>query len=411
MGRKSCMFYGIIFCFVLGLCMAGLSFKSDAAETIKVGLLGPLKTPGGEGIRAATEMALEEINKRGGILGRKVEPLFSDDQFKPETGAGGYKKFAIQDKVVAVLGTASSGVALAVMDQMARYKVPFLPTGAASPSITEKVEKEYSKYRYLFRVCHSSLEMAGITTDWIINYLAKEHKFKKAALMIENAVWARPIAEIWQKNLKDAGIEIPVFEYFDVDTKDFMPILSKIISNKAEVICVLSSHVDSATYINQWASMRGPIMVGITGTGSTVWGATGGKVQSMVEMSHPATARLTPKSKPFYATYLERYKVIPEYTSYYTYDAFYILKEAIEREKSTKPEALVEALEKTDYDGVIGRWAFDKASHHSKFGPGYRQMIMTQWQQDPAKDPSYVCVIWPPNLKQCDFIFPPWYKK
>jgi branched-chain amino acid transport system substrate-binding protein len=410
MKRKGKGVIGVLMAMGLILSLGTFLPGAQAAETLKVGLLGPFKTPPGEGIRAGAEMAVEKINGQGGILGKKVEVILSEDQYKPEVGAGGYKKLAIQDKVAAVLGTASSGVALAVMDQMARYKVPFLPTGAAAPSMTEMVEKEYEKYKSMFRVCHSSNETGEITTDWIVNYLVKTHNLKRAAFMIENAVWAKPIAEMWQKNLKAAGVEIPVFEYFDMDTKDFMPILSKVISSKAEVICVLSSHVDAATYINQWADMRGPTIVGITGSSSTVWGATGGKVLSMVEMSHPASARITPKSGPFYTAYLERYKVIPEYTSFYTYDGFFILKEAIERAKSTKPEALVDALEKTDSEGVIGRWVFEKKSHHAKFGPGYRQVIMVQWQKN-SKGDGELYVIWPTNLKQRETIFPPWQKQ
>ena len=390
----------------LFLLLVALTVKGQAEDVIKVGVIGPFKSPPGAGIENGANMAADEINRAGGILGKKIELILSDDMYNPETGATGYKKLALQDKAAVVIGTASSGVALAVLDQMARYKVPFFATGGATPALTAKVEQDYTKYKYFFRICHSSLEMADITTDWIINFLAKEKKLKRVGLMIETAVWTKPIAEKWNKDLLSAGIEVPVFEYFDMDTKDFKPIFNKIVSSKCEAICVLSSHVDAATYINQWASLKGPIIAGITGSSSTVWDATRGKVLSMVEMGHPVSARLTHNNRVFYDNYVKKFGRTPEYTAPYTYDSLYILKNAIEKAKSTDPDAIVAAMEKTDYDGATARWVFDKKSHHSKFGPGFRQMLMTQWQGS-----DRTTVIWPPNLAQKDFIYPPWYNK
>ena len=123
-------------------------------------------------------------------------------------------------------------------------------------------------------------------------------------------------------------------------------------------------------------------------------------------MAYPGWIGLTPKDKAFYENYVEKYKNMPQYTSPYTYDAVYLLKSAIERARSSEPDALVDAMEKTDNEGIMGRWVFDKTSHHSKFGPGYRQFLVIQWQA-----PGKICVIWPEESKTCDFVFPPWYEK
>jgi len=258
---------------------------------------------------------------------------------------------------------------------------------------------------------HLSTEMAGVTSDWIINDLSKKLNIKKAALMIESAVWTRPIAEIWANNIKGAGIEISVFEYFDVDTKDFTPILTKILKSKAEVICMLISHVDAATFINQWHDMKGPIMAGITASTSVIWGASKGKVLSVVELGGRIPGGLTPKSLPLQDAYRKRFERELAYTAPYQYDVMYMIKAAFEKAKSTDPEPFVKAMEEMDYVGAAGRWLYDKKTHHSKFGPGYRQFFMSQWQLSQGKTEGELCVIWPPNLKQCDWIMPPWYKK
>ncbi len=381
---------------VLCLTLAVMPGKSQAEEeNIRIGILGPLETPAGKGIRWAAEMAAEEINAQGGILEKQIKLFFSDSKYKPEIGAYGYAKLVRQDNVIAVIGSASSNVSLEVMEQMQRYKVPFLPTGAASPDITDKVARDYDKYKCLFRVCHSSLEMSAFTTDWLINGFAKTRNLKSTALMIENAVWTRPIAKKWEKSLREAGIEIPVFEYFDEKTRDFTPILSKIINSNAEAICVLSSHVAAAAYVNLWADMKGPIMAGITASSSTIWGSTRGKALSLIDMLYPGIIGLTSGDKQFCEKYVKKYETTPEYTSPYTYDAMYILKTAVEKAKSSESEAIVNTLENTDYNGVMGRWVFDKASHHPKFGPGYRQLMMVQWQLS-----GKLCVIWPERCKK-----------
>jgi branched-chain amino acid transport system substrate-binding protein len=203
-------------------------------------------------------------------------------------------------------------------------------------------------------------------------------------------------------------MELVIEELFDLDTKDFKPILTKIINSGAEFIFDFSSHVDGAIYVKQWADMHGPIMGGLnaSGTSSRFWKDTLEKAVSHVDLIQGGfRLALTPKTIPWFDKYGKEFGVSPDYTSGYTYDAIYIIKEAIERGKSTTPDDLVDALEKTDYTGAAARWVFQK-NHNSRFGPGYRVMGTTQWYPDGERR-----VIWPENLKTGNFISPPWYKK
>ncbi len=401
--------FGKICCLsiVLSILISGVQGQpASAQDTVKIGVLGPLTVPTGQGIRQAAEMAAEEINAKGGILGKPVELLFSDTQLKPDIGAYGYVKFAKEDKVAAVIGCASSEVALAIMEHVARYKVLFLSTGTAGDKLTEQVATSYDKYRYFFRVCHRSGELADFTGNWIVAGLVKPRHIRRAALMIENAVWTRPIAKKWEESLKAAGADIPISEYFYKETKDFMPILSKIAATGAEMICVVSAHVNAADYVRAWADTKGPIITGIAASFSKMWEASEGKALSVSSVSFPGVIALMPEEKPFNENYIKKYKVIPEYASSYTYDAVYLLKAAAEKANSTEPDLLTDALEKSDHNGVAGRWVFDRASHHSRFGPGYRQLMMVQWQNN-----GKLCAVWPEETKTCDYILPPWYQK
>ncbi|MDQ5984753.1 MAG: hypothetical protein CSYNP_00449 [Syntrophus sp. SKADARSKE-3] len=376
-----------------------------AEDTIIIGVLGSFDDHNGKGIRCAAEMAGDAINREGGILGKKVVLKYRDDRYKTVMGIYGYQSLVKEDKAVAVVGTGSSDVALMVMEPMADLKIPFLPTGAASPILADKVAKEYDKYKYMFRVMHNSYELADFTTEYIIKELVENRRIQSIGLLIEYAVWTRPIAEKWEKALKAKGVKIPVFEYFYRTTKDFKPYYQEMITNKAGAVLVASSHVDPVGYISDWAETRGPMLTGILARYAETWNLTHGKSLSATTIIFSGVTGIVDREKSFVKNYRERYNTYPEYTSAYTYDALYILKAAIEKAGTTEPEALVKALEMTDVNGVSGRWVFEK-DHHAKFGTGYRQFMMMQWQEG-----GKMCVTYPEELKTCDkIISPPWTK-
>jgi len=399
-------------CFVWVSILAGLfltlAILPETAKTediIKIGVLAPLDLPAGKGIKNGAAMAAEEINASGGILGKRVELVIADTKLKPIIGAYEYSRLASQEKVAAVLGTFSSEVALAVVEHVPKYKVPFL-AGTATPKIAEKVKENYDSLKYVFKFYLNSYEMSDFSSEWLISELVKKRGFRRFAMMIESAVWVNPIVEKWEKELKAAGADIPVSEYFYKETKDFKPIFAKITEAGCEAICVISAHVNASAYIGEWADAKGPLMVGVTGSFQTAWETTDGKALSLISLFFPGVFGLSPKDKAFCDNYLAKYKTAPEVYSPYPYDALYMLKAAIEIAKSAEADAIVDAMEKIDYEGVMGRWVFDKASHHSKFGPGFRQFIMMQWQPD-----KKACVIYPEDNKTCELIFPPWYEK
>jgi len=382
-----------------------LAGTAQAEDSIKVGIIAPYNTPPGEGLLNAAKMAAANINAAGGIDGKKLELIFANDEYKADVGANAYKKLALSDKVVAVLGTASSGVSMAIIDQVARYKVPMISTGAASLQLSDKVEADRDRYKYWFRVMHTTDNIAASVGDFIVNFLHKEKGMDKAAILSENAVWAQGVLPPIKKMMTDAGISIAAEESFDLDTKDFKPMLTKINDSGAQFILDLSSHVDGAIYVKQWGELKGPPMIGLnaSGTSSRFWNDTNHYAVSHVDLIQGSyRADLTPNTVEWYDAYVKEYGVSPDYTSGYTYDALYILKAAIEGAKSTKPDDLVDALEEADYTGVAARWVFE-SNHNSKFGPGYRVMGMTQWRDDATRD-----VIWPADIKTGDYQSPPW---
>ncbi len=389
----------------LFLALAILPQTLQAEDVIKVGVIADLDFPAGKAIRNAVEMAAEEINASGGIMGRQVELVIADTKLNHDMGAYEYTRLAGQEKVAAVLGTWASEMALEILEHVPKYKVPYL-TGSAAPEIAEKIKQNYDSLKYVFRMYFNSYEMADFSSEWLIDEMVKKRGLKRFAMMVEEAKWAHPIAAKWKKELKNAGAEVAVTEYFDKNTKDYKPIFSRIIEAECEMTCVLTAFVDAAAFLPQWTESKATLMGGIIGSFPNSFRDLGDNAVSIVSLSWPGIFPVKEKDRTFLGKYSERYKLAPDYNATNVYDALYMLKSAVERAKSVEADAIVEAMEKTDYEGVMGRWVFDKTSHHSKFGPGFRNFIMMQWQEN-----GKACIIWPEDVKTCEMILPPWYKK
>lgn len=377
------------------------------AQTIKIGVMAPFKTPSGEDQMNGAKLAVENINAQGGILGKKIELILANDEYKPEKGVMAYKKLVLEDKCEVVFGTCSSGVAKAVMDQMARYKQLWIPTGAASEALSDLYKSDPSKYKYWFRVMHLSGDLSTAVHEFIYNLPVKKIGAKRIAIMAENALWTRDMVKAAEQFFKEKGLEVVYSEFFDTETKDFTPIFTKIINAKADFIYEISAHVDGAVYIKQWYDLKGPMIGGVSGTGVTdrYWKDCGGKATSETVVVYVMRTAITPKTIPFYDQYMEKFKIAPGYPTGYTYDAIHMYKAAVEKAGKTDADALVPVLEKTDYVGVVGRYVFDQL-HNPKYGEGYRQLPLGQWR----KDGSRVAVS-PKSMATGEYELPPWLKK
>jgi branched-chain amino acid transport system substrate-binding protein len=142
---------------------------------------------------------------------------------------------------------------------------------------------------------------------------------------------------------------------------------------------------------------------------SAFWKATNGATEGVMTLNVAAPGvATTPLTVPFTDSYTKTYGITPAYSAYTTYDAIYVLAAAIAKAKTTAPDALVSALEQTDYTGTQGRLQFlgqdSTFTHALRFGPGYVTGVMLQWQDGVQK------CIWPLNLANAKPEFPDFVK-
>lgn len=386
----------LLLALVASLAGLGCGGSNEGAEPIRIGVLAPFNTQPGEGIRNGVAMAVEEINANGGINSRPLEVIEADTEYSAEKGSRGYQRLAGRDGVVAVLGVAGDAI-FPIMEQLARYEIPMITTGTGADRLTEMVAEDPDRYRGFFRVMHRSSELGNVTADFALEYLVPEHNIQKFAILVEDDIWTKYMRDIWTQRLgEDPRAEVVFTGTFSSETTDFGVIFQQIIDSGAEYILDASSRVDAATYLKRWAAVEGPPIGAIpTGVGTKRYydliGDDGLYVSSVATLPS-AENPLTDASASWWEDYYARYGDTA-YTSGYSYDATHILADALRRAGTTDPAALISALESTDWNGVNARWVFE-SNHHSRFGPGYREIPMMQYLEP---GPRGLRVIWPPT--------------
>ena len=184
---------------------------------------------------------------------------------------------------------------------------------------------------------------------------------KSAVVMSEDAAWTTPLDAEYLNCLPKIGLKVLDHIRVSPDTTDFTPIFNKIEGEKPDVMITGISHVGVQPTV-QWKQQEVPIpMFGISSqaTNSSFWQDTNGAVEGVLYQSFSGPGvPVTPKTLPFVAAFNKRYGNNPSYCGYTAYDEVYYIADAIKRAGSTDPDKLVDALEKTDYVGTIGRVQF-----------------------------------------------------
>ncbi|HYW92556.1 MAG TPA: ABC transporter substrate-binding protein [Gammaproteobacteria bacterium] len=392
--------------------LLALSAPAQAAGTIRVGVIAPKAMINGRAIFQGAQLAAKEINAAGGINGKMIKLYEYDDHASATEGVRDFQRAAQRDHAIAVLGNFTSEVAMAVQPWSGRLKEPYIITGAATTKIPQRTAAHYDEYKYVFRVNLNSAFLAKSVCAASHDILVKQLHYKTAVEMSEDAAWTKPLDAEYLKCLPKAGLKVLDHIRFDPDTTDFSPIFSRIAQSKPDVIITGIAHVGVKPTV-QWHQKRVPaLLAGWSSQAGTTsfWDDTNGATNGVITGNLGATnAAITPKTKPFAKAYQEAFNESPAYDAYTTYDAMYILKAAIERANSTNNDKLVEALEKTDHIGTIGREVFyqrgSKYVHDLKYGKDYVPGVAIQWQNGKQ------VILWPEKAATGKVMVPDFVKK
>jgi branched-chain amino acid transport system substrate-binding protein len=406
--------------------------RAQAAEPIVIGVPTSLYTPFGSYGLKAVNLAVEEINAKGGVkVGnqkRLLKVVVSDTRGgEPGTPVHdalmAYEKLITEQKPDAiVIGAFRSEVLIAAMDLVAKYKVPHLGTIAQTPQFQAQFKKDPAKYKYLFRVTTDALVDATYIAH-TLDLLKKDFNLDKILYIYQDTLWAKAFAGLMQKHCAQNGWTEIGFEPYADGASDFSPALMKAKESKAQVIgMVWDVPLGAGVFAKQYVAMRVPaLLIGfIPPLGSPMAArAVGPEVEYSITVEFPVGATLAlaklPKTGQFLDKFKKKYGEIPDPPAVNSsaYDSVFVLAAAIEKAGSLDPDRIVAALEQTDYPGVSGRIKFNQ-DHVMIFGEKSADetgmCVVFQWQK--SKDGSLKRVpVYPESLAERKILLPPWMEK
>ena len=394
------------------ICSAAMvSSPAQAAEPIRIGVIAEAQAVAGASIPGAAQLAADEINAKGGIDGRKIEIVSYDNHSSAADSVRALQRAVSQDHVNAVIASYVSEVVLALQPWAARLKVPLVTPGAASDVISQNIHKDYEHNKYTFHGYLTSTAQAGLICDAAKDMLVGQYKIKTAVVMSEDAAWTAPLDAEYLDCLPKIGVNVLDHVRFSPDTTDFTPIFNKIESLKPDVIMTGISHVGVQPTV-QWKQQQVPIpMFGTSSqaTNASFWKETNGAAEGVLFFGIAAPdVATTPKTKPFAESFKARFGAYPAYAGYTAYDEVYYIADAVHRAGSTDADKLVDALEKTDWEGTVGRVQFygkdDPFTHSIKTGPGLISGLMSEWQDGKQN------TLWPSAVANGKISFPSFIK-
>lgn len=384
--------------------------QAQQTNPIRIGVNTAIQAQVGRDAIDSVKMAIDEINAQGGMLGRKLEMVVADEgeaaSDGPKLGIAAVNKLTSEDHVDVLIGGYDSGVTLGELPHIARAKTIFLDIGSASPAITQKVKDDYDHYKYIFRVNPiNSARQSQALINFITGKLKGELGYNKISIIGENAKWVQDMVPDIKKGAQAAGVEVPLAEFFDVQTADFSPLFAKVKDSSSQYLIIIISHAASDVFVKQWYDAKVPVPIGgidVKGMDANFFDRVGGKSIAEVSANFVLRAPLTPATVPWWDKFVDVYKRPPVYTAAGAYAATHLYADAVKRAGTTTPEAVIKELEKTDYIAPEGRVQFDDR-HDVKDGPGFVNELFVQWQTDGQRT-----VVWPKEVSTGKMINPPW---
>ena len=323
--------------------------------TPRTGFLGQL---GDYGFKAAS-LAVDEVNAAGGLLGRKVE-LIAEDSVNPQTAVTKAQKLIERDKVVAIIGEINSASALAIGEQVARYKTtPFFNTGANSDALRGK-----NCNRLMFHIegCNT------MYTKTIGTWQKAENKIKGARWYMLTADYAfgHDLFRVSTKFLKENGGELLNNDMVPTNTQDYSAYILKIRQAKPDLVYINLAGVDQTTFLKQYKEydLPYPLAGGVMDT-IPFWGAgidsISGHWQSL--WYHGLEV---PAAQAFTRRFSDKFGFPPDNQAWGDYVGVKIMAQSIAETKTTDAAKIVEYLEKgASFDILKARKGSFRAWDHS----------------------------------------------
>jgi branched-chain amino acid transport system substrate-binding protein len=296
------------------------------------------------------EIALDEVNAAGGVLGKKVELLAYDNRCNPSEAVNVANKL-IEAKVVAILGAHCSSATLATMPLIATAKVPFVEGIASSPKITELSGSGGNDWS--FRINPSDDDMMQALGLYLKDQGAK---FKRIAVLGEDSDFGRGGAAAFASVAKKNGIEIISTDFHPQSYPDFTALLTRMQQSHPDGIALFQLAGDQINFLRNAMQLgvRIPYIGRFDPGGSNAQIIKAGGMEGSITAWTYSDLVDTPSNKVFAAEVEKRHHSTPVLQTWAGYDTMRIVLQAIKDAGSTDPVAIRDALKKIQFTNVMG---------------------------------------------------------
>lgn len=319
-------------------------------DTVKIAFMGALTgdvamfgKPSLEGMK----MAAEEINAKGGVLGRKIEIVEADNRGDKQEGAALAQKFVSRDNVVAILGDPTTGISKVVAPIAQKAQVVMLSAGATGPGVVEIGD-------YIFR----DTLLDSVAMPALVDYLVKNLKFTRFALVTsDNNDYSFGLSQTFRDAVKGTNVRIVADEKIKDGDKDFSAQITNIKASKPDAIFFSGYYTEGALLMKEARKQGLKVpMVGGDGISATTFLELGGDaVEGSIAYLGFSPEQATGETATFVANYKKRTGELPEMFGAQGYDGVKILAAAMQRANSIDPKVFRAALAQTrNFPGVSG---------------------------------------------------------
>jgi len=351
---------GMILILVVILALAGCGSTAKEPEKqsepvkIKIGSVGPLtgtSAQDGNAMKNATILAVELVNKAGGINGAQIEVIAEDDKSDPKEAAAVANKFAADKDVIAVIGHYNSSCTLAGAPIYNKAGIAEVSGGSSSPAVSAA----------------GPCTFRTITTDafqgrYVIGWAVKEEGFKKIAVVYENTDYGKGIQEVVKEEAGKNGASVVAEEaYIMGQTKDFSAMVTKIKKIQPDVIIIGGLYNEAALFAKQAkrSGLNTPMM-GVDGLYTEPLIELGGDaVEGLRMIGFYHESNQNKETQDFINAYKAKFNEIPGTYAAYTFDATNVVLEALKKGAKDRKGVVDYLTTLKDFKGVTGNTSFD----------------------------------------------------
>jgi len=331
---------------------------APAAEVIKVGHVAPL-TGGiahlGKDNENGARLAVEEINAAGGLkVGDKTVKLdlvAEDDKADPKEGTLAAQKI-VDSGAVAIVGHLNSGTSIPASKIYADAKMTQISPSATNPKYTEQ------GFKTAFRVVANDNQQGSV----LANYAASVLKAKTIAIIDDRTAYGQGLADVVEKVAKEKGLKVTAREFTNDKATDFNAILTKVRAGKPDVVMYGGMDATAGPMAKQMTQLgiKSVLLAG-DGVCSPEFVKLAGDAAGILHcsMAGEAVEKLS-KGQEFLDKYKKRFNADVQVYSPYSYDAVYVIADAIKRAGKSDRASITAAMPATNYNGLTGTIAFDE---------------------------------------------------